>query len=290
MIKSMTGFGRKDLEFPGKKITIEIKSLNSKQLDLNLKLPGYYREKEFELRSMLAREIVRGKVDFSIYIDFANDERDNLINKDLFSAYLKQMKNLAKEHNIKLKYEPVIQTILRLPDILKVERQELAAEEWNIVSQGVADAIKQFNEFRIQEGMALQKDFERQISTISKRLDAVEPYEKERIETVKARLTEAFADLSNQPDPDRFQQEVIFYLEKLDVNEEKVRLRNHLKYFMSTINEEENVGRKLGFISQEMGREINTLGSKANHAAIQKLVVEMKDELEKIKEQVLNVL
>lgn len=286
----MTGFGRKDLEFPGKKITIEIKSLNSKQLDLNLKLPGYYREKEFELRSMLAREIVRGKVDFSIYIDFANDERDNLINKDLFSAYLKQMKNLAKEHNIKLKYEPVIQTILRLPDILKVERQELAAEEWNIVSQGVADAIKQFNEFRIQEGMALQKDFERQISTISKRLDAVEPYEKERIETVKARLTEAFADLSNQPDPDRFQQEVIFYLEKLDVNEEKVRLRNHLKYFMSTINEEENVGRKLGFISQEMGREINTLGSKANHAAIQKLVVEMKDELEKIKEQVLNVL
>lgn len=290
MIKSMTGFGRKDLEFPGKKITIEIKSLNSKQLDLNLKLPSYYREKEFELRSLLARELVRGKVDFSIYIDFVNDERENLINRDLFAAYLTQLKHLAKEHNIKLKYEPVVQTILRLPDVLKAERIELKADEWAIVSKAVTEAIGQFNQFRDQEGKALQQDFEHRIAAIAQRLDSIEPYEKERVEAVKTRLADAFAELSNQPDPDRFQQEVIFYLEKLDVNEEKVRLRNHLKYFTSTINEEENVGRKLGFIAQEMGREINTLGSKANHAAIQKFVVEMKDELEKIKEQVLNVL
>jgi uncharacterized protein (TIGR00255 family) len=290
MIKSMTGFGRKDLEFPGKKITIEIKSLNSKQLDLNLKLPSYYREKEFELRSLLARELVRGKVDFSIYIDFVNDERENLINRDLFAAYLTQLKHLAKEHSIKLKYEPVIQTILRLPDVLKAERIELNADEWAMVSKAVTEAIGQFNQFRDQEGKALQQDFEHRIAAIAQRLDSIEPYEKERVEAVKTRLSDAFAELSNQPDPDRFQQEVIFYLEKLDVNEEKVRLRNHLKYFTSTINEEENVGRKLGFIAQEMGREINTLGSKANHAAIQKFVVEMKDELEKIKEQVLNVL
>jgi len=290
MIKSMTGFGRKDLEFPGKKITIEIKSLNSKQLDLNLKLPSYYREKEFELRSLLARELVRGKVDFSIYIDFVNDERENLINRDLFAAYLTQLKHLAKEHSIKLKDEPVIQTILRLPDVLKAERIELNADEWAMVSKAVTEAIGQFNQFRDQEGKALQLDFEHRIAAIAQRLDSIEPYEKERVEAVKTRLSDAFAELSNQPDPDRFQQEVIFYLEKLDVNEEKVRLRNHLKYFTSTINEEENVGRKLGFIAQEMGREINTLGSKANHAAIQKFVVEMKDELEKIKEQVLNVL
>lgn len=290
MLKSMTGFGRKDLELPGKKVTIEIKSLNSKQLDLNLKLPSYYREKEFELRSLAVRELVRGKVDFSIYIDFANDERENLINKDLFAAYLTQLKRLAKEHSLNLKYEPVIQTILRLPDVLKAEKLELTEEEWSKVSQAVAEAIGQFNEFRVQEGAALKRDFENRIAAIEQRLNAIEPFEKERVEAVKARLTDAFAELNNQPDPDRFQQEIIFYLEKLDVNEEKVRLRNHLKYFLTTMNEEDNVGRKLGFIGQEMGREINTLGSKANHAGIQKMVVEMKDELEKIKEQVLNVL
>ncbi|HUW05043.1 MAG TPA: DUF1732 domain-containing protein, partial [Williamwhitmania sp.] len=173
---------------------------------------------------------------------------------------------------------------------LKAERIELNADEWAMVSKAVTEAIGQFNQFRDQEGKALQLDFEHRIAAIAQRLDSIEPYEKERVEAVKTRLSDAFAELSNQPDPDRFQQEVIFYLEKLDVNEEKVRLRNHLKYFTSTINEEENVGRKLGFIAQEMGREINTLGSKANHAAIQKFVVEMKDELEKIKEQVLNVL
>lgn len=290
MIKSMTGFGKKDAEFPGKKVTVEIRSLNSKQLDLNLKVSGVYREKEFELRSLVTKEISRGKVDFSIYMDYSHDDRDPIINKDVFAAYLKQMNQLAKDNGIKIKNEPIFQTILRLPDVLKAEKQELTEGEWQAVYSAVMEAINQFQSFRIQEGEALRVDLTARVDAIAQKLEAIEPFEKERIETVKNRLTEAVSELQSQPDPDRFQQELIFYIEKLDVNEEKVRLRNHLKYFISTMHEEENVGRKLGFIAQEMGREINTLGSKANHAAIQKLVVEMKDELEKIKEQVLNVL
>ena len=290
MIKSMTGFGKKDAEFPGKKVTVEIKSLNSKQLDLNLKVSGVYREKEFELRSLVTKEIGRGKVDFSIYMDYSHDDREPIINKDIFAAYYKQMIQLAKDNGIKIKNEPVIQTIMKLPDVLKAEKQELIEPEWQVVYAAVLEAINQFNAFRIQEGEALKQDLTARVDAITQKLDAIEPYEKERIETVRNRLKEAFSELQSQPDPDRFQQELIFYIEKLDVNEEKVRLRNHLKYFISTMNDEDNVGRKLGFIGQEMGREINTLGSKANHAAIQKLVVEMKDELEKIKEQVLNIL
>jgi uncharacterized protein (TIGR00255 family) len=290
MIKSMTGFGKKDAEFPGKKVTVEIRSLNSKQLDLNLKVSGVYREKEFELRSLVTKEICRGKVDFSIYMDYSHDDRDPIINKDVFAAYLKQMNQLAKDNGIKMKNEPVLQTILRLPDVLKAEKQELTDGEWQAVYAAVLEAINQFNSFRVQEGEALRVDLTARVDAIAHKLAAIEPFEKERIETVKNRLKEAVSELQSQPDPDRFQQELIFYIEKLDVNEEKVRLSNHLKYFISTMNEEENAGRKLGFIAQEMGREINTLGSKANHAAIQKLVVEMKDELEKIKEQVLNVL
>lgn len=290
MIKSMTGFGKKDAEFPGKKVTVEIRSLNSKQLDLNLKVSGVYREKEFELRSLVTKEICRGKVDFSIYMDYSHDDRDPIINKDVFAAYLKQMNQLAKDNGIKMKNEPVFQTILRLPDVLKAEKQELTDGEWQAVYAAVLEAINQFNSFRVQEGEALRVDLTARVDAIAQKLAAIEPFEKERIETVKNRLKEAVSELQSQPDPDRFQQELIFYIEKLDVNEEKVRLSNHLKYFISTMNEEENAGRKLGFIAQEMGREINTLGSKANHAAIQKLVVEMKDELEKIKEQVLNVL
>jgi len=290
MIKSMTGFGKKDAEFPGKKVTVEIRSLNSKQLDLNLKVSGVYREKEFELRSLVTKEICRGKVDFSIYMDYSHDDRDPIINKDVFAAYLKQMNQLAKDNGIKMKNEPVFQTILRLPDVLKAEKQELTEGEWQAVYAAVLEAINQFNSFRVQEGEALRVDLTARVDAIAHKLAAIEPFEKERIETVKNRLKEAVSELQSQPDPDRFQQELIFYIEKLDVNEEKVRLSNHLKYFISTMNEEENAGRKLGFIAQEMGREINTLGSKANHASIQKLVVEMKDELEKIKEQVLNVL
>ncbi len=288
MIKSMTGFGKKDAEFPGKKVTVEIRSLNSKQLDLNLKVSGVYREKEFELRSLVTKEICRGKVDFSIYMDYSHDDRDPIINKDVFAAYLKQMNQLAKDNGIKMKNEPVFQTILRLPDVLKAEKQELTDGEWQAVYAAVLEAINQFNSFRVQEGEALRVDLTARVDAIAHKLAAIEPFEKERIETVKNRLKEAVSELQSQPDPDRFQQELIFYIEKLDVNEEKVRLSNHLKYFISTMNEEENAGRKLGFIAQEMGREINTLGSKANHATIQKLVVEMKDELEKIKEQVLN--
>ena len=290
MIKSMTGFGKKDAEFPGKKVTVEIRSLNSKQLDLNLKVSGVYREKEFELRSLVTKEICRGKVDFSIYMDYSHDDRDPIINKDVFAAYLKQMNQLAKDNGIKMKNEPVFQTILRLPDVLKAEKQELTDGEWQAVYAAVLEAINQFNSFRVQEGEALRVDLTARVDAIAHKLAAIEPFEKERIETVKNRLKEAVSELQSQPDPDRFQQELIFYIEKLDVNEEKVRLSNHLKYFISTMNEQENAVRKLGFIAQEMGREINILGSKANHAAIQKLVVEMKDELEKIKEQVLNVL
>lgn len=290
MIKSMTGFGKKDAEFPGKKVTVEIRSLNSKQLDLNLKVSGVYREKEFELRSLVTKEINRGKVDFSIYMDYSHDDRDPIINKEVFAAYLKQMNQLAKDNGIKMKNEPIFQTILRLPDVLKAEKQEMTDGEWKAVYAAVLEAINQFNSFRVQEGEALRVDLSQRVEAIAHKLAAIEPFEKERIETVKNRLTEAVSELQSQPDPDRFQQELIFYIEKLDVNEEKVRLSNHLKYFISTMNEEENAGRKLGFIAQEMGREINTLGSKANHAAIQKLVVEMKDELEKIKEQILNVL
>jgi len=290
MIKSMTGFGKKDAELPGKKVTVEIKSLNSKQLDLNLKVSGVYREKEFELRSLATKEISRGKVDFSIYMDYSHDDREPIINKEVFAAYFKQLNQLAKDNGIKMKNEPVFQSILRLPDVLKADKQELAEGEWQVVYAAVLEAINQFNAFRIQEGEALKQDLTARVEAIEQRLEAIEPYEKERIETVRNRLKEAFSELQSQPDPDRFQQELIFYIEKLDVNEEKVRLRNHLKYFISTMNDEDNVGRKLGFIGQEMGREINTLGSKANHSAIQKLVVEMKDELEKIKEQVLNIL
>ena len=290
MIKSMTGFGKKDTEFPGKKVTVEIKSLNSKQLDLNLKVSSVYREKEFELRSLVTKEIGRGKVDFSIFVDYSHDDREPIINKDTFAAYLKQINALGKEHKINMKQEPLFQTILRMPDVLKADKLELTEGEWKMVYAAVLEAINQFNAFRTQEGDALKRDLSARVNAIAQRLTAIEPFEKERIETVKNRLKEAFSDMQSQPDPDRFQQELIFYIEKLDVNEEKVRLRNHLKYFVDTMNEEENVGRKLGFIAQEMGREINTLGSKANHAAIQKLVVEMKDELEKIKEQVLNVL
>jgi uncharacterized protein (TIGR00255 family) len=291
MIKSMTGYGKTECELPSKKITIEIKSLNSKQLDINTRLPGIYREKDIEIRKIISDKVERGKVDFSIYCEQLGSESSAIINKPIINSYYSQLADIYKEHNIEMS-EVAIQTILRLPDSVKVEHEELDEEEWKSIVEKIHAAIDKLNQFREQEGTALEADIISHIDLILSLRNQVDPYEPERVERVKTRLTDAMNSLSTniQADPNRFEQEMIFYLEKLDINEEKVRLENHCAYFLDTIKEPIPSGKKLGFIAQEIGREINTMGSKANHSEIQKLVIVMKDELEKIKEQLLNIL
>jgi len=291
MIKSMTGYGKSLVEIPGKNITIEIKALNSKQVDIYAKIPGFYKEKELNIRNIVASELVRGKIEFLLYCEITNADKSPTLNKQVFENYYTQIKDIAD--NLNIETDPnIFQTILRLPDTLKVERENLDEAEWKAIEQGVHKAIKDLNEFRTQEGAALYKDFVKRIDIITELSEKVIEFEPERIETLKAKLEQAFKDnvTDASVDKNRFEQELIYYFEKLDITEEKVRLKNHCEYFLEVLNSNESNGKKLGFISQEIGREINTMGSKANHPEIQKLVVQMKDELEKIKEQVLNIL
>ena len=286
----MTGFGKASSELPNKKIFVEIKSLNSKQFDLNTRIPAVYREKEMEIRNILLQNIERGKVDFSIYVENISKITSSQINQNALESYYEQIKESALNLQIPVPSD-WFSVLLRMPEIMKTEITELDESEWNAVKQTIQDALDQFTQFRNQEGLVLQGLFEEKISNISLLLNTVEKYELERVEKVKSKILEALQKLDIQSyDSNRFEQELIYYIEKLDVNEEKLRLNNHLKYFIDTANNEKSQGRKLGFIAQEIGREINTLGSKSNHAEMQKIVVQMKDELEQIKEQVLNIL
>ncbi len=286
MIYSMTGFGKASVQLPLKKITVEIKSLNSKNLDLNVRLPQLYREKELEIRNQIAQQLERGKVECSVYIEVTGEETSSTINAPIVKAYIAQMKSIIPDADA----TELMKMAVRMPDALKVERCELDEQEWKEIEKVLHQAIKNINEFRQQEGEKLGNDFVQRIENIRTAMHEVASYEEERITNVKERLQQNLKELEVAVDESRYAQEIIYYIEKLDINEEKVRLTNHLDYFVETMNTKEHAGRKLGFIAQEMGREINTMGSKSNHAEMQKLVVKMKDELEKIKEQVLNIL
>lgn len=288
----MTGFGKVTAELPTKKVTVEIKALNSKQLDLSTRIPSIYKEKEMLIRSRLLQTLERGKVDFSIYIEYIGKDNSSQINQEAVANYFTQLKTISETLGISAPSNWMeMQTILRMPDVIRTEQAEVAEEEWEVVRQTIDKAIEQLCEFRIQEGAMLQKLFAQKVENIANLLNEVAPYEKERVEKIKARILDNLEKLLGQDyDKNRFEQEMIYYIEKLDINEEKNRLDNHLKYFIETMDNGHGQGKKLGFIAQEMGREINTLGSKSNHAEMQKIVVRMKDELEQIKEQVLNVL
>jgi uncharacterized protein (TIGR00255 family) len=284
----MTGYGKSVLHLSDKKVTIEIKSLNSKNLDLNVRIPSYYRVKELAVRKELASRLVRGKVDFSIYIEMTADETSTTVNKGVVSEYMQQLRNVVQtgsSNDVEL-----LKMAVRMPDALKTEREELDEDEWAQISANIQKAIKDIIQYRIDEAASLEKDFKLRIENIQSYLEEVKSFDAARITHVKERLKKAIDDLKVQTDENRFEQELIYYLEKLDINEEKVRLANHLTYFLQELGTEDSNGKKLGFIVQEIGREVNTIGSKANFAPMQKAVIQMKNELEKIKEQVLNVL
>lgn len=290
MIQSMTGFGKATAELSNKKITVEVKSLNSKQLDLSMRIPSVYKEQELNVRSLIARRLERGKVDFAIYVENTSKETTSQINQNVLEAYYNQIKSSSEKLGVDVPAD-WFQVLLRLPDVLKYEAQEADEEEWKIVDDAINQALDQLVEFRKQEGRMLENLFIQKISNISTLMSDIEPYEAGRVDKVKARIIEALEKIENfDYDKNRFEQEMIYYIEKLDINEEKSRLTNHLKYFLETLKDTSGQGKKLGFITQEIGREINTTGSKANDAQIQQIVVQMKDELEQIKEQVLNVL
>lgn len=292
MVKSMTGFGKATVESGNKKIVIEVKSLNSKQLDLSLRLPNLYKEKEMEIRSMVKDRLERGKVDMNIYFDSAEGEKTVSINRTVVMQYFNQMLEISDHLGIQTDKNELLQTVMRFPDTLQIKAEELADEEWLALQTGIGQALQAIDMFRIQEGKALIKDISHRIELIQQLAAQVPQFEVKRVETIRQKLAEKideWTDVKNI-DQNRFEQEIIYYLEKLDITEEKVRLANHCKYFLETVDKEEAPGRKIGFIAQEIGREINTMGSKANDHDIQKLVVKMKDELEKIKEQSLNVL
>lgn len=286
MIQSMTGFGKATLQLPTKKITVEIKSLNSKGLDLNTRMPSVFREMELGLRNQLSARLERGKIDFSLYIEATGEETSSKINVPIVRGYINQMKAVIPNAD----ETELMKMAVRMPDALKTERDEIDENEWNEIQKVINEALENMAQFRKDEGSSLEKEFQLRIGNINKLMDEAVSYDAERVETVKIRLRTALDELKENVDENRFEQELIFYLEKYDITEEKVRLGNHLNYFLETVNGNEANGRKLGFITQEMGREINTMGSKSNHTEMQKLVVMMKDELEKIKEQVLNVL
>ena len=292
MIQSMTGYGKATAELSDKKINVEIKSLNSKAMDLSTRIAPLYREKEIEIRNEIAKALERGKVDFSLWIDKKDAcELITPINQDVVVAYYERIRTISETTGIPAP-EDWFSTLLRMPDVMtKNDIQELSEEEWKAVHATVLQAIQNLVDFRIQEGAALEKKFREKISNIAKLLTSVDPYEKERVEKIKERITDALEKtISVDYDKNRLEQELIYYIEKLDINEEKQRLSNHLKYFINTMEDGSGQGKKLGFIAQEMGREINTTGSKSNHAEMQNIVVQMKDELEQIKEQVLNVM
>ena len=291
MIQSMTGYGKAVVAYEEKKIHVEVKSLNSKQLDLNTRIAPLYREKEMEMRQMVAEALIRGKVDMSVWIEKDMVADPTPINAALVENYYQQIKDISGKTGIPVP-EDWFYTLLRMPDVLtKTEVEELEDAEWNAVRGAVQEALKNLVDFRIQEGAALQKKFSEKIDNIERLLGEIEPYETSRVEKIKARIIDGLQQIPGvEYDKNRLEQELIYYIEKLDISEEKQRLTNHLKYFRDTMAEPAGQGKKLGFIAQEMGREINTTGSKSNQAEMQNIVVKMKDELEQIKEQVLNVL
>ena len=291
MIQSMTGYGKAVVAFKEKKINVEVKSLNSKQLDLNTRIAPLYREKEMEIRQMVAEAVIRGKVDMSVWIEKDTAVDATPINAALVENYFQQMKSISDKTGIPMP-EDCFYTLLRMPDVLtKTETEILDEEEWLVVREAVKEALKNLVDFRTQEGAALQKKFAEKINNIACLLAEIEPFEKSRVERIKARIIDGLQQIPGvEYDKNRLEQELIYYIEKLDISEEKQRLANHLKYFRDTMNEPSGQGKKLGFIAQEMGREINTTGSKSNQAEMQNIVVKMKDELEQIKEQVLNAL
>jgi uncharacterized protein (TIGR00255 family) len=282
----MTGFGKATLQLPNKKITVEIKSLNSKGLDLNVRMPSVFREMELGLRNQIAQRLERGKIDFSLYIEVTGEDTSSKINATIVKAYMDQLKNVVPDAD----NTELMKMAVRMPDVLKTERDEIDEKEWEKIQGVIDEALQNIVSFRASEGKSLEKEFQLRVANIHQFMEEAVSHDTERIGTVKTRLRAAIDELKLNVDENRFEQELIFYLEKYDITEEKVRLGNHLNYFKETLNGTEANGRKLGFITQEMGREINTMGSKSNHTEMQKLVVMMKDELEKIKEQVLNVL
>ncbi|WP_426090668.1 YicC/YloC family endoribonuclease [Flavobacterium sp. DSR3-2] len=286
MIQSMTGFGKATLQLPTKKITVEVKSLNSKGLDLNVRMPSLYREMELGLRNQIALKLERGKVDFSIFIESTAEQTSTKVNVPIVKAYINQLREVYADAD----ETELMKMAVRMPDTMKIERDEIDENDWVQIQTVVEEALQNILNFRSDEGMSLEKEFQLRIGNIRQYMTEALALDPERVQAIKDRLQTAIAELKVNVDENRFEQELIYYLEKLDITEEKVRLTNHLDYFLETINGTEANGRKLGFITQEMGREINTMGSKSNHAQMQKLVVQMKDELEKIKEQVLNVL
>ncbi len=291
MIKSMTGYGKAECELKDRKVIIEIKSLNSKNLDIYTKIPGIYREKELEIRNIISKKLLRGKVEFVLYYEISDDNKATTINSEVVKKYFEQLKSIASDLNIETS-EQLLQMAIRLPDTLNTERDEIDENDWDTIQKTIINALDQLDEFRIQEGQYLKEDIVKRIKIIDDSKNEITPFEVKRTEKIKEKLKESLNKVIDEKDYDknRFEQELIYYLEKLDITEEKVRLTNHCNYFIEMINEPESNGKKLGFISQEIGREINTIGSKANDSDIQKFVVLMKDELEKIKEQMLNIL
>ena len=285
MIKSMTGYGKSVIQLPTKKITVELKSLNSKNLDLNTRVPSSYREKELEIRKLISKSLVRGKVDFNLYVEITGEKTNAKVNEGVVKQYMNQLKNISSITELEL-----LKMAVRMPDSMKTEREEIDTGEFKNILEAVNEALKAINQYRSDEGMVLENDFKIRIKNISELLIKVVVVDSERMDIVKDRLRKAVEDLKEAVDENRFEQELIYYLEKYDITEEKVRLKNHLNYFNEALASSDSNGKKIGFICQEIGREINTIGSKSNHAPMQQLVVQMKDELEKIKEQSLNVL
>ena len=286
----MTGYGKAEGVVENKKISVEVRSLNGKFLDCSLRVPGLYRQKEMLVRSKAAKEVVRGKVDISISYESLEGEQSFFINTGLLKNYYNGLSEVSKELNIS--EENVLGTLMKMPEVMRSEKQKLSEGEWVGIEKLIDEALVSFNSFRLTEGDVLQKEVEERVNEITSLLVQVEPFESERIETIKTRIRKNIDEIVSKDgfDKNRFEQELIFYMERFDITEEKVRLKAHCEHFIKTMNDEEAQGKKLGFISQEIGREINTLGSKANHAEMQKIVVQMKDELEKIKEQELNIM
>lgn len=287
----MTGFGRTEFEVKNKKIILEIKSLNSKQIDINVRIPPTYREKEIEIRKVLSENLIRGKIDLTIYIENHGEESNSKINGPTLKNYFLHLQKISDELGLPTDHH-TLHAALRLPDVVKTEYETLDEDEWQIILKNIHNTLQQIDDFRIQEGKALESDISVNVRSIPEGLKEIEPFEKQRIETIKTRITENLnkSGLNGSTDDNRFEQELIFYLEKMDMNEEKVRLENHCAYFLETLKQPQPNGKKLMFISQELGREINTIGSKAYESSIQRIVVQMKDHLERIKEQLLNVL
>ncbi len=285
MIHSMTGYGKQVLQLPTKKITVELKSLNSKNLDINARIPQAYREKELVLRKQIADSLVRGKVDFGLYIEITGEETTAEVNQAVVKKYMQQLAGIVQGDELKL-----LEMALRMPDTMKTDKDDIPEEEFQAITNTLTQALAALQKFRKEEGEALEQDFVHRLTLLRTLLAEVVAIDPERLHSIRERLEKAVADLQAEVDENRFEQELIYYLEKYDITEEKVRLGNHLEYFETTLNSSDSNGKKLGFICQEIGREINTIGSKSNYAPMQQLVVQMKDELEKIKEQLLNVL